>query len=131
MRLASFWRMLVRVQWTHSQPAQRSINAALHERPPCLGVPIAANFKALFRLPLRSSRPDAFGRGDVSVLGGEFTGCRSTGNGAFMFASDGAVVTVTGGTVTNSVAQRRAGVVSNRLKVYLLGPGRSRMFTQS
>eukprot|EP00752_Nemacystus_decipiens_P008150 g7289.t1 len=52
-----------------------------------------------------------FGRADVTVLGGEFTGCRSTGNGGFMFVSDGAVVVIMGGTVSNCVAERRAGVV--------------------
>lgn len=51
--------------------------------------------------------------GDLQVLGGEFTGCRSTGNGAFMFASDGARVTIKDATVTDGVAERRAGVVSS------------------
>eukprot|EP00752_Nemacystus_decipiens_P008151 g7290.t1 len=53
----------------------------------------------------------AAGRSDISVVGGEFTGCRSTGNGGFMYASDGAAITISGGTVTNNVAERRAGVV--------------------
>lgn len=52
------------------------------------------------------------GGSSVQVLGGEFTGCRSTGNGGFMYASDGALVRIRGGTVTNGVAERRAGVVS-------------------
>ncbi|CAN0419853.1 unnamed protein product [Pylaiella littoralis] len=53
----------------------------------------------------------AGGESDLEVLGGEFTDCRSTGNGAFMFATDGALVTIKEATVTNSVAERRAGVV--------------------
>ncbi|CAN0116534.1 unnamed protein product [Hapterophycus canaliculatus] len=35
------------------------------------------------------------------------------GNGGFLFASGGAVVTITGGTVSNNVAERRAGAVRN------------------
>eukprot|EP00903_Cladosiphon_okamuranus_P012166 g11413.t1 len=53
----------------------------------------------------------AAGASDIDIVGGEFAGCRSTGNGGFMYASDGAVVTITGGTVTNNVAERRAGAV--------------------
>ncbi|CAM9106040.1 unnamed protein product, partial [Hapterophycus canaliculatus] len=53
----------------------------------------------------------AAGGSNISVNGGEFTGCRSMGNGAFMYASDGALVTIKGGTVTNNVAERRAGVI--------------------
>lgn len=68
---------------------------------------------------LHASRSDAFGRGDITVLGGEFTGCRARGNGAFMFVSDGAVATITGGTVSNCIAQRRAGVVSDQSNVEL------------
>ncbi|CAN0577523.1 unnamed protein product, partial [Ectocarpus sp. 12 AP-2014] len=32
---------------------------------------------------------------DVNVNGGEFRGCRSTGNGGFMYVSDGGTVTIT------------------------------------
>eukprot|EP00903_Cladosiphon_okamuranus_P012169 g11416.t1 len=53
----------------------------------------------------------AAGASDIDTVGGEFAGCRSTGNGGFMYASDGAVVTITGGTATNNVAERRAGAV--------------------
>lgn len=81
--------------------------------PPCLGGGLLALADDKLPPVLRACRSDAFGRANVSILGGEFTGCRSTDNGGFMFASDGAVVTITGGTVTNSVAQRRAGVVSD------------------
>lgn len=56
---------------------------------------------------------DADGESGTVIQGGEFNGCRSTENGAFMFASDGAIVTITGGTVTNCLAERRAGVVSD------------------
>jgi len=56
---------------------------------------------------------DADERGDVNVDGGEFTGCHSSGNGGFLFVSDGAVANITGGTVTKNVAGRRAGVVSD------------------
>ncbi|CAN0155805.1 unnamed protein product, partial [Ectocarpus fasciculatus] len=49
--------------------------------------------------------------GNVNVNGGEFRGCRSTGNGGFMYVSDGGTVTITGGLVANNVAERRAGVV--------------------
>ncbi|CAN0066944.1 unnamed protein product [Ectocarpus sp. 4 AP-2014] len=48
---------------------------------------------------------------NVNVNGGEFRGCRSTGNGGFMYVSDGGTVTITGGLVANNVAERRAGVV--------------------
>lgn len=54
---------------------------------------------------------DGIGGANVNITGGNFTRCRSTGNGGFLFASDGAVVTITDGTVTNNVAQQRAGVV--------------------
>eukprot|EP00752_Nemacystus_decipiens_P006743 g6060.t1 len=54
---------------------------------------------------------DAANNSYTVVDGGRFTGCRSIGNGAFMFAADGALVKILGGTVTNSVAERRAGVV--------------------
>eukprot|EP00903_Cladosiphon_okamuranus_P020452 g18772.t1 len=53
----------------------------------------------------------AAGASVIDIVGGEFAGCRSTGNGGFMYASDGAVVTIMGGTVSNNVAERRAGVV--------------------
>lgn len=56
---------------------------------------------------------DADEKGDVNVDGGEFTECRSSGNGGFLYVSDGAVANVTGGTVTRCVAGRRAGVVSD------------------
>ncbi|CAM9831277.1 unnamed protein product [Scytosiphon promiscuus] len=51
------------------------------------------------------------GGSDAFVHGGEFTGCRCTGNGAFLFASDGANVTITGGSVTENVAERRAAAI--------------------
>lgn len=62
-------------------------------------------------------RSDAAAESDTVVDGGQFTGCRSVGNGAFMFAEDGALVTILGGTVTDCVAERRAGVVSGRSSV--------------
>ncbi|CAN0509292.1 unnamed protein product, partial [Ectocarpus sp. 12 AP-2014] len=54
----------------------------------------------------------AYGGCDLEVLGGEFTECLATANGAFMFASDGALVNVKDATVKNSVATRRGAVVS-------------------
>lgn len=57
------------------------------------------------------SLSDAAG-GITNVDGGEFSGCRSSGNGGFLFAWDGAYVNITGGLVTENVAERRAGAVS-------------------
>ncbi|CAM9956616.1 unnamed protein product, partial [Laminaria digitata] len=47
---------------------------------------------------------------DIEVAGGIFT-CQCTKNGAFLFASDGAQVNITGGLVENNTATRRAGAV--------------------
>lgn len=58
---------------------------------------------------------DAPSGSDVGISGGEFSQCQCTGNGGFLFASDGAVVTITGGAVTNNVAERRGGAVSGSL----------------
>lgn len=67
----------------------------------------------IFLLPsLDVSPSDAAAESNVTVDGGEFTGCRSQGNGAFLYASDDSLVTIKGGTVTNCVAGRRAGMVS-------------------
>ena len=55
---------------------------------------------------------DGFGGCDIEVAGGTFT-CQCTKNGAFMFASDGALVSITGGFIENNVATRRAGAVSD------------------
>lgn len=57
-------------------------------------------------------RSDAGSGCVIDVNGGEFTGCRSFGNGGFMYASDGSLVTITNGTVANNLAERRAGAVS-------------------
>ncbi len=66
-------------------------------------------------LPLSSDtlRSDSDGGSETTVAGGEFTGCRSSKNGAFLHASDGAIVTITGGTVKDCEATRRAGAVSD------------------
>eukprot|EP00903_Cladosiphon_okamuranus_P020453 g18773.t1 len=53
----------------------------------------------------------ADGFSEVSITGGEFTGCTSSGNGGFIYVSDGATATISGGTVSNCVAGRRAGVM--------------------
>lgn len=56
---------------------------------------------------------DADGFSEVTIAGGEFTGCTSTGNAGFIYVSDGATATISGDTVvSNCVAGRRAGVVS-------------------
>lgn len=60
-------------------------------------------------LCVRYFQSDASSKSDTVVDGGQFTGCKSTGSGAFMFASVAALVTVLGGTVKNSVASKRAG----------------------
>ena len=63
-----------------------------------------------------SSRPciritsDGFLGCDIEVAGGNFT-CQCTKNGAFLFASDGSRVNITGGLVESNVATRRAGAV--------------------
>lgn len=57
-------------------------------------------------------RSDAAGGSVIDVDGGEFAGCRSSGNGGFMYACDGSLVTITSGTIANNLAERRAGVVS-------------------
>lgn len=60
----------------------------------------------------------------MHIAGGEFTTCQSEENGAFAFASAGAVLNITGGLVTNNTATKRAGVVSQggylRIKSWLL-----------
>lgn len=48
----------------------------------------------------------------MEVAGGTFT-CQCSKNGAFMFATDGARVNITGGLIENNVATRRAGAVSD------------------
>lgn len=51
----------------------------------------------------------------MRVYDGEFTSCQATGNdgnGAFMFASAGSVVHISGGVVRGNIAERRAGAVS-------------------
>ncbi|CAM9843693.1 unnamed protein product [Scytosiphon promiscuus] len=53
----------------------------------------------------------AFGGCDLDVNGGNFSSCVGTSNGAFMFASDGAIVNIKEATVTNCVAIRRGAVV--------------------
>ena len=52
--------------------------------------------------------PDAFGK--IQVPGGTFTECEASENGGFLFASDGSVVTVTGGNIVNNKAKRGAAV---------------------
>eukprot|EP00903_Cladosiphon_okamuranus_P012164 g11411.t1 len=53
----------------------------------------------------------AFGGCDLGVFGGDFSGCLATRNGAFMFASDGALVNIKNASVTDCVATARAGAV--------------------
>lgn len=55
---------------------------------------------------------DGDGGCDIEVNGGNFTGCEATKNGGFLFASDGAVVNVTGGTITENLASGRGAAVS-------------------
>lgn len=59
------------------------------------------------------SLADASGGSDVSVEGGNFT-CHATRNGGFLFAQDQARVNITGGWVSNNVADRKGGAVSAR-----------------
>ncbi|CAM9194141.1 unnamed protein product [Ectocarpus fasciculatus] len=47
----------------------------------------------------------------ISVEGGNFTTNRAVGSGGFLYATDGANVTIKGGAVSNNVADRRAGAV--------------------
>eukprot|EP00752_Nemacystus_decipiens_P008148 g7287.t1 len=53
----------------------------------------------------------AYGGSDLDIFGGDFAVCLATANGAFMFASDGAVVNMKNASVTDSIATRRGGVV--------------------
>lgn len=55
---------------------------------------------------------------DLEVNGGNYSACVGTSNGAFMFASDGAVVTIKDATVTNGVAVRRGAVVRGWMPCY-------------
>ncbi|CAM9812841.1 unnamed protein product, partial [Ascophyllum nodosum] len=56
----------------------------------------------------------AFSNSDIEVAGGTFKECRSSGNGGFLFARDGAEVKITGGNIVNNLADRRgAGVYSS------------------
>lgn len=61
----------------------------------------------------RANRPDASETSETYVDGGNFTTNRAAGNGGFLYAAGGAVVTIMGGNVSNNVAERRAGAVSN------------------
>lgn len=62
------------------------------------------------RYPLPST--DAFRFSDIQILGGTFSNCYSIGNGAFLFAKDGAAVTVKDGDIVNNRAGARGGAVS-------------------
>ncbi|CAM9644386.1 unnamed protein product [Ectocarpus sp. 13 AM-2016] len=53
----------------------------------------------------------AFAGSYISVEGGNFTTNRAVGSGGFLYATDGANVTIKGGAVSNNVADRRAGAV--------------------
>ena len=55
-------------------------------------------------------RPGAYDGSDVIVTGGKFT-CRATRKGGFLFTGDESSARITGGLVTNNVAERRGGAV--------------------
>lgn len=67
----------------------------------------------LFLAAVTLSLADAASESSVAVEGGDFT-CHATRNGGFLFAADQAHVRVTGGFVSNNVADRKGGAVSGR-----------------
>lgn len=61
---------------------------------------------------------DADGGSDVKVTGGSFT-CKAN-NGGFLYASDGTIVEVAGGSITECTADENGGAVSHRRKGHAL-----------
>lgn len=61
---------------------------------------------------------DAFQYSDIQIVGGIFSSCHATEDGGFLYAMDGAAVTVKGGYIANNKAGATGGAVG-RLCVML------------